>query len=97
MTENQTKTTSNSPSKSSFKETQPLVDEDSLGFISKLGHRRVPQAIGFYLAGSWTFLEFFESLISRYNISPHWQDVSLLMIVLLFPSILILPFNKYRE
>ena len=70
-----------------------IRDESSLGFLSKLAYRRVPQAIGFYLAGSWTFLEFFESLISRYNISPHWQDVSLLAIVLLFPSILILAYR----
>ena len=70
-----------------------LVDEAKLGFFRKLVYRRVPQAIGFYLAGSWTFLEFFESLISRFNISPHWQDISLLVIVLLFPSILILAYR----
>ena len=75
------------------KKSHPYVDESTLGFMSKLVYRRVPQAIGFYLAGSWTFLEFFESLISRYNISPHWQDVSLLVMVLLFPSILILAYR----
>ncbi len=71
----------------------PLVDESRLGFGQKLVYRRVPQAIGIYLAGSWTFLEFFESLISRHNISPHWQDISLLAIVLLFPSLLILAYR----
>ena len=71
----------------------PPIDESQLGFIRKLLYRRVPQAVGFYLAGSWTFLEFFESLISRHNISPHWQDVSLLVIVLLFPSMLILAYR----
>ncbi|MCP4413885.1 MAG: hypothetical protein GY808_15105 [Gammaproteobacteria bacterium] len=69
------------------------IDESQLGFFRKLFYRRVPHAVGFYLAGSWTFLEFFESLISRYNISPHWQDISLLTIVLLFPSILILAYR----
>ena len=93
MTEDQRQTSSNPPSTNSTKVTYPVVDEASLGFMSKLLYRRVPQAIGFYLAGSWTFLEFFDSLISRYNISPHWQDVSLLSIVLLFPSILILAYR----
>ncbi|MCP4273300.1 MAG: tetratricopeptide repeat protein, partial [Gammaproteobacteria bacterium] len=69
------------------------IDESQLGFFRKLFYRRVPHAVGFYLAGSWTFLEFFESLISRHNISPHWQDISLLAIVLLFPSILILAYR----
>ncbi len=69
------------------------IDESELGFFRKLFYRRVPHALGFYLAGSWTFLEFFESLISRYNISPHWQDIALLTIILLFPSILILAYR----
>ncbi|MFT5522062.1 MAG: tetratricopeptide (TPR) repeat protein [Enterobacterales bacterium] len=92
MTVNQTTSSKNQKKKPS-KKTHPQIDESSLGFLSKLAYRRVPQAIGFYLAGSWTFLEFFESQISRYNISPHWQDVSLLVIVLLFPSILILAYR----
>ncbi|RLA05133.1 MAG: hypothetical protein DRQ47_01970 [Gammaproteobacteria bacterium] len=70
-----------------------LIDDSHLSFIRKMVFRRVPQAIGLYLAGSWTFLEFFESLISRYNLSPHWQDVSLLVILLLFPTILILAYR----
>jgi len=69
------------------------VDESELGFFRKLFYRRVPHAVGLYLAGSWTFLEFFESLISRHNISPHWQDIALLLIILLFPSILILAYR----
>lgn len=92
MTVNQTTSSKNQKIKPD-KKTHPQIDESSLGFLSKLAYRRVPQAIGFYLAGSWTFLEFFESQISRYNISPHWQDISLLLIVLLFPSILILAYR----
>ncbi|MFT5451199.1 MAG: tetratricopeptide (TPR) repeat protein [Enterobacterales bacterium] len=92
MTENKTDSSKNQKNNPS-RNTPPQIDESSLGFLSKLAYRRVPQAIGFYLAGSWTSLAFFESQISRYNISPHWQDVSLLVIVLLFPSILLLAYR----
>lgn len=62
-------------------------------FMSELAYRRVPQVFGLYLAGSWTFMEFFDSIIGRHNLSPHWADISLVILGLMLPTVIILAYR----
>lgn len=63
------------------------------GFFQELAHRRVPQVLGLYLVGAWTFMEFFDSIIGRHNLSPYWIDLSLLVIVCMLPTVIILAYR----
>lgn len=62
-------------------------------FWAELGHRRVPQVLGLYMAGSWTFMEFFESIIGRHNLSTYWADIALLIIGLMLPTVILLAYR----
>ena len=63
------------------------------GIFQELAHRRVPQVLGLYLVGAWTFMEFFDSIIGRHNLSPHWIDISLLAIISMLPTVIILAYR----
>lgn len=62
-------------------------------FFAELIHRRVPQVVGLYMAGSWTFLEFSEAIFSRLNLSPYWSDISLITVLIMFPTVMILAYR----
>lgn len=58
--------------------------------------RRVPQYLAVYLGAGWGLIEFVSFLEERYSISPAWTDLSLLLWVLLIPSVVIYTYNHGR-
>ena len=49
-----------------------------------------------YLVAAWTFLQFFEWILKRYDISPHWVDILLWFFIGISPSLLIFFYNQER-
>lgn len=49
-----------------------------------------------YLVAAWTFLQFFEWILKRYEVSPNWVDVLLWFFVGIIPSLLIYLYNQDR-
>lgn len=49
-----------------------------------------------YLVAAWTFLQFVDWVLNRYNISPHWVDVLLWFFIGLIPSLLIYFYHQDR-
>ncbi len=74
-------------------EQQTSEHEVKRSFWAELAHRRVPQVLGLYMAGSWTFMEFFESIIGRHNLSTYWADIALLIIGLMLPTVILLAYR----
>lgn len=62
------------------------------GFFKDLLNRRVPQLVGFYIAGSWGVLQFLDWIVGRYLLSPLLVDMALTIIGALLPSIIILAY-----
>ncbi|MGD2155039.1 MAG: tetratricopeptide repeat protein, partial [Gemmatimonadales bacterium] len=56
----------------------------------QLLRRRVPQILGVYLAVGWGVLEFTDWLVSRYLLSPHLLDFSLVAWATMIPTVLLL-------
>lgn len=54
------------------------------------------QFLAAYLVAAWTFLQFVDWTLIRYNISPHWVDVLLWIFVGIIPSLLIYLYNQER-
>lgn len=57
---------------------------------------RTIQYLVAYLVGAWTFLQFVDWFLIRYEISPYWVDILLWIFVGLIPSLLILIHNQER-
>lgn len=49
-----------------------------------------------YLVAAWTFLQFVDWILIRYNISPYWVDILLWTFVGVIPSLVIYLYNKDR-
>ncbi len=49
-----------------------------------------------YLVACWTFLQFVDWILNRYDISPYWVDILLWFFVGIIPSILIYLFHRDR-
>ena len=49
-----------------------------------------------YLVAAWTFLQFVDWILNRYNISPHWVDILLWFFLGISPSLLIYLFHQER-
>lgn len=49
-----------------------------------------------YLVAAWTFLQFVDWVLIRYNISPYWVDILLWMFVGVIPSLIIYLYHKER-
>lgn len=49
-----------------------------------------------YLVAAWTFLQFVDWVLIRYNISPHWVDVLLWFFIGIIPSLVIYLYHKER-
>ncbi len=57
---------------------------------------RVIQFFAAYLVAAWTFLQFFEWILNRYEISPKWVDLFLWIFVGAIPSVLIYLYHQDR-
>ncbi|MGC6430928.1 MAG: tetratricopeptide repeat protein [Jejuia sp.] len=49
-----------------------------------------------YLVAAWTFLQFLDWILNRYNISPYWVDLLLWIFIGIIPSLLIYLYNQER-
>ncbi|MFK7780757.1 hypothetical protein [Psychroserpens sp.] len=54
------------------------------------------QFLAGYLVAAWTFLQFIDWILNRYNISPYWVDVLLWFFIGIIPSLLIYLYNQER-
>ncbi|NQZ43717.1 MAG: hypothetical protein HRT65_05350 [Flavobacteriaceae bacterium] len=57
---------------------------------------KVAQYLAGYLVAAWTFLQFLEWILNRYQISPHWVDIFLWFFVGIIPSLIIYLFHQDR-
>ncbi|WP_299364808.1 hypothetical protein [Winogradskyella sp.] len=49
-----------------------------------------------YLVAAWTFLQFVDWVLNRYNVSPHWVDILLWFFIGISPSLLIYLYHQER-
>lgn len=49
-----------------------------------------------YLVAAWTFLQFVDWILKRYNISPNWVDLLLWLFIGIIPSLLIYLYHRER-
>ncbi|WP_299521679.1 hypothetical protein [Winogradskyella sp.] len=49
-----------------------------------------------YLVAAWTFLQFVDWVLNRYNISPYWVDLLLWIFIGIIPSLLIYFYHRER-
>ncbi|WP_296382873.1 hypothetical protein [Winogradskyella sp.] len=49
-----------------------------------------------YLVAAWTFLQFVDWVLNRYNISPHWVDILLWFFIGISPSLIIYLYHQER-
>ncbi len=49
-----------------------------------------------YLVAAWTFLQFVDWVLNRYNISPHWVDILLWFFIGITPSLAIYFYHQER-
>ncbi|MBR9914040.1 MAG: hypothetical protein GYB32_04310 [Algicola sp.] len=49
-----------------------------------------------YLVAAWTFLQFVDWVLNRYDISPYWVDVLLWLFIGIIPSLLIYLYHQER-
>lgn len=66
---------------------------ENQGFFAKILARRIPQFFGIFLAGSWTALEFTSWAVGRYSLSPNWEEVLVIFLLLCLPLILVLAWH----
>ncbi|NNC51252.1 MAG: hypothetical protein HKO01_12040 [Flaviramulus sp.] len=57
---------------------------------------KVLQFFAAYLVAAWTFLQFIDWALNRYNISPHWVDILLWIFIGITPSLMIYLYNQER-
>tara|TARA_R110002072_G_scaffold274889_7_gene435915 strand:- start:11334 stop:13493 length:2160 start_codon:yes stop_codon:yes gene_type:complete len=58
--------------------------------------KKVLQIVPAYLVAAWTFLQFVDWILVRYQISPYWVDILLWLFVGILPSLIIYLFNSDR-
>jgi len=58
--------------------------------MRKLLHRRVPQIVGAYFAGSWILLEFTDWAVDQYALSPALTNFVVTTLLLLLPTVAVL-------
>ena len=66
---------------------------------SKGGKKKLINTLKFlaaYLVAAWTFLQFLDWILIRYNISPNWVDLFLWFFIGLVPSVIIYFYNQER-
>lgn len=70
---------------------------ESVGPINELLDRHVPQYTAIYLGAAWGLVQFVDFIGTRYLLSPHWTDLTLLALALLLPSVVLLTYNHGRR
>lgn len=58
--------------------------------MRQLLHRRVPQIVGAYFAGSWIFLEFTDWTVDQYALSPALTNFVVTTLLFLLPAVIVL-------
>ncbi|MFY7671766.1 tetratricopeptide repeat protein [Tenacibaculum sp. MEBiC06402] len=58
--------------------------------------QKVLKFLAAYLVAAWTFLQFVDWALVRYNISPYWVDMLLWIFIGVIPSLSIYLYNKER-
>jgi tetratricopeptide (TPR) repeat protein len=58
--------------------------------MRQLLHRRIPQIVGAYFAGSWIFLEFTDWTVDQYALSPALTNLVVTSLLLLLPTVVAL-------
>ena len=58
--------------------------------------KKVIQITAAYLVAAWTFLQFVDWVLVRYQISPYWVDVLLWLFLGVLPSLIIYTYNSER-
>ena len=61
-----------------------------VSFFKNLMERRVPQIMCIYLGGCWGVFQFVQYLVARNGLSPHLEDLFLLLSASLIPSVFLL-------
>jgi len=56
-------------------------------FVKEIIDRRVLQAVGVYVGGSWVLVEIFDNVIDRYLLSPHWSELVFWGLYSLLPAV----------
>ncbi len=82
------------PAEGSLADKGPDGLQDANFFLS-LWRKGVPQLLAGYLVAAWSFLQFAEWILQRYQLSPHWVDVLLGFFAAMIPSVAL--FSLYRE
>lgn len=54
------------------------------------------QFLAAYLVAAWTFLQFVDWILNRYNISPYWVDIMLWFFIGIIPSLMIYLYHQER-
>ena len=57
---------------------------------------KVLQFFAAYLVAAWTFLQFIDWVLNRYNISPYWVDILLWFFIGIIPSLIYYLYHKER-
>ncbi len=66
---------------------------------SKKRHKKWLQVLQFfaaYLVAAWTFLQFVDWILNRYQISPYWVDMLLWVFIGVIPSLVIYLYHRER-
>jgi uncharacterized membrane protein len=58
--------------------------------IKRLFERRVPQLVGLYIVGSWSFVEFIDWAVDEYALSPFLTNFVVTALLLLIPLVIVL-------
>lgn len=58
--------------------------------------KKVVQIVAGYLVAAWTFLQFIDWILVRYQISPYWVDILLWVFVGILPSLVLYVLNADR-
>jgi len=57
---------------------------------------KVLQYLAAYLVAAWTFLQFIDWILTRYQISPYWVDILLWFFIGIIPSLVIYLYHQER-
>ena len=61
-----------------------------------LWKKGVPQLIAGYFIAVWTILQFLDWILTRYQISPYWTDLCLILFSSMLPSVFLYVYDRER-
>lgn len=65
-------------------------------FSKNMLERRIPQYLGVYIGISWGLIQFTKFIVEEFLISPQWTRIIMALMILLFPSVLMIVYNHGR-